>query len=417
MHYLFIYPSPGVLGGIETLLARTSRWLIRDGHQVTLLLEKGGDWTEILPKEAKCIVLGNRFRELYYYFHARRLWKSLKLSPPDVIKSFDLPSSWMACQLGDQIGNKCKVLAGIYNPLIFKWYYSSKSLPRWDDNLLYLRNYLKHIPASSRVFCGVDQIEELEEIHHEKGSLWPIPIDTSGFEPAARKPKWGKIVSVGRLSPMKEYNLYMIDVVSALRKRGHDVTWWVYGTGKYEAAMREQIKKQGLEEVVKLEGHVAYERFWKVLEEAYVFVGMGTAVLEAALFKVPNVNALAYDRAGLTHGPVYRFPPGSIGPGNTSPPNLLVVDEIERILRLDSVGYQTEADLVYRHAREHEMEVSMEHFQQLVRNAGSIPRGITRYLANYPLWFIRQFMKPLAGTRKETHPSGPLLAYEPKIQP
>ena len=76
MHFVFIYPSPGIFGGIETLLARMSRWLTRNGHQVTLLVETGGSWTEVLPPEARCITLGDRFRELYYYLHAGRLWNS-----------------------------------------------------------------------------------------------------------------------------------------------------------------------------------------------------------------------------------------------------------------------------------------------------------------------------------------------------
>lgn len=403
MRFLFIYPSPGVLGGIETLLARMSRWLTGNDHQVTLLVERSGEWTDLLPRNVRCVVLGKNFRELYYYWHARRLWKSLNLPPPDVIKSFDLPSSWMACQLAAVVGDNCRVLAGVYNPFVFKWYYSSNSLPRWDDNLLYLRNYLNNIPANARIFCGADQIEELEEVHQEKAVLWPIPIDTTQFEPASRKPKWGKIVSVGRLSPMKEYNLYLIDVVKTLRDRGHDVTWSVYGTGEYEATMRERIRKANLERYVFMEGTVPYARFRKVLEDAYVFVGMGTSILEAALFKVPNVSANAYEREGLTSGPVYNFPPGSIGPGN-APPKLKVADEIERILRLNHMDYRAEEEKVGASVAAHEMENSMKYFLQIVRDAEPTPSRKSLYCANYPLWLIRRVMNRLAAPREIGHP-------------
>jgi hypothetical protein len=404
MHFLFIYPSPGVLGGVETLVARMSRWLVEKNHQVTLLIENPGKWTGVLPQGVRCVVLEKRFRELYYYWHASQLWNSLQLPAPDVIKSFDLPSSWMACQLAALLGNNCKVLAGIYNPLVFKWYYSSNSLPRWDDNLLYLRNYLNHIPANARLFCGIDQAEELDEVHHEKGMLWPIPIDTTQFEPAWRRPKWGKIVSIGRLSPMKEYNLYMIDVVKILRDRGHDVTWSVYGTGEYETAMRERVKQQGLEPVIFFEGTVPYNRFWKVLEDAYVFVGMGTSILEASLFKVPNVNALAYDREGVTYGAVHQFPPGSIGPSIAFPPKFKVVDEIERILRLGPTEYQAEAESVYRHVQDHVIDASMQRFLGLVRDADPIRTKKLLYQINYPLWLLRRVMRTLVRPRKTSHP-------------
>ena len=403
MHFVFIYPSPDLLGGIETLLARMSKWLIDDGHQVTLLVERAGKWLELLPSEARCVALNQRYRELYYYWHARRLWNSLKLPPPDVVKSFDLPSSWMACQLAALTGNGCKVLAGIYNPLVFKWYYSANSLPRWDDNLLYLRNYLKRIPPNGRILCGADQVEELQEVHREKGMLWPIPVDTTQFLPASRRPQWGKIVSVGRLSPMKEYNLYMIDIVKALRAKGREVTWTVYGTGEYENEMRERIRRNHLERFIFMPGVVPYARFWKVLEEAYIFVGMGTSILEAALFQVPNVSANAFDQDGLTWGPVYTFPPGSIGAGN-APAKLKVIDEIERILDLSPEGYRTEADRVGASVAMHKIDNSMKRFLQLVNEVKPIRSNKFLYQVNYPLWLLRRLMKRLARSRETTHP-------------
>lgn len=403
MRFLFVYPSPGVLGGVETLLARMSRWLTENNHQVTLLAEQPGKWTDLLPRSVKCVVLDKQFPKLYYYFHAKRLWESLGIEKPNVIKSFDIASSWIACQLAGIIRNDCKVIAGIYNPSIFNWYWAPGSLPPWSPKRIYLRNYLKYVPASARVFCGVDQLEELEEVHHQKGILWPIPIDTTQFEPASRKPKWGKIVSVGRLSPMKEYNLYLFDVVKTLRDRGYDVNWSVYGTGEYEATMRERIRKAHLEPYIFMEGTVPYARFRKVLEDAYVFVGMGTSILEAAMFKVPNVTANAYEREGLTCGPVYNFPPGSIGPGY-APPKLKVADEIERILRLSQTEYRAEEAKVGASVAAHEMENSMNCFLQIVREAEPAASKKSLYFANYPLWPVRRVMNRLAVPREIGHP-------------
>jgi glycosyltransferase involved in cell wall biosynthesis len=409
MHFLLIYPSLDILGGIETLMVRMSQWLVGNGHKVTVLTETKASWTSLLPKQAQHVALEDRFGELHYYYHAKRLWKTLKISKPDVIKSFDMGSSWVACQLAAAIGANCKVIAGIYNPLLFKWYYSSKNLPWWDANRFYLRNYLNHIPVSARLFCGFDQIEELEEIHRQKGVLWPIPIDATQFTPATRRPQWGKIVSIGRLAPMKEYNLYMLDVVKELRGKGLNVTWSVYGVGDYEAAMREKIRANGLEHCIFMQGAVPYARFREVLEDGYIFVGMGTSILEAALFRVPNVNAIAYDREGLTGGPVYNFPPGSIGPGNT-PPQLKVVDEIERILRLSPADYRVEEERVGQSVDVHEMGNSMKYFLQLVREAEPVTSGHHFYRLNYPFWFLRRIMKRLAGTRELEHPPTPFLS-------
>lgn len=409
MNFLFICPSPGTLGGVETLIVRMSRWLASNGHRVSLLVERGDSWIHTVPEGVQYVVLNERFRELYFYHHARRLWNSLGWPQPDVIKSFDLGASWIASQLGQIVGKDCRVIAGLYASFLFKWYHAPERLGAFHPARMILKNYLESIPPSARVVCGMDQVEELEEVYHQQCVLWPIPLDTSHFEPAVRKAKWGKIVSVGRLSAMKEYNFYMVDVVKELRKRGHEVTWSVYGGGDYEPEMRRLIKAADLEQAITLEGGFPYHRFWHCLADAHVFVGMGTSILEAALFKVPNVYAIAYDRSGVTYGPVHRIPPGSIGPGLTSTPKLKVVDEIERILRLSPQDYETEQELNYRHVQPHSMDESMNTFLQLAKNAAPTKHGKFRYLANYPRWVIHKALNWRTTESAVSHPDKPFF--------
>jgi hypothetical protein len=396
MNFLLVYPSPGILGGIETLMGRMSRWLLEQGHQVTILTSSDEHWRDVVPKEARCLALGEKFGGLKYHFHAGRLLKELGVPAPDVIKSFNVKSAWIASQIATRINNGCKVIAGIYNPNVFTVECPPSSLAFWRRDGLYLRNFLNNIPTNARLFCDVSQIEELQATHQQEGLLWPLPIDTRHFLPATRKAKWGKIVSVGRVSPMKEYNLYMIDVVKELIRRGRNVTWSVYGEGPYEPEMRRRIKQEGLESVISMEGTVPYERFWQVLQDACVFVGMGTSILEASLFRVPNVVACGYDREGVTYGPLHRLPQGSIGQLTTCPPRLKVVDEIERILGFNDAEYAAEQEAVYRHVQVHTMEQSMTRFLELVREADPIKLlKPTLYLANYPLYLInRAFRHP-----------------------
>ncbi len=132
------------------------------------------------------------------------------------------------------------------------------------------------------------------------------------------------------------------------------MTWSVYGAGEYEAEMRENIRKHKLEGVISIEGVVPYHRFWQVLSDAYIFVGMGTALLEAALFKVPNFCALPYDRTGLTYGSSRMLPPGSNGQLSTVKPGNMMA-EIERILALTPAEYEAEAELVVNHVQVHQI--------------------------------------------------------------
>jgi glycosyltransferase involved in cell wall biosynthesis len=389
MRFLLVYPAFGVLGGIETLIARMSRWLVENGHEVTVLTESKQNLGDLLPERVRCIALGGRFRELSYYFRARKLWKTLEIGAPDVIKSFDVRSSWIACQLAALQGNGCKVMAGIYDPNVFKVWYAPDSRAFWKVDSLHLKNFLENIPPSARLFCWKDDMEHFEGAYHQRGVVWPLPLDSKQFLPALRQPKWGKIVSVGRLSSMKEYNLYMIDVVRDLIKKGYQVSWSVYGEGVYEPKMRERIKQEGLEGAIELKGLLPYEQFWQAIQDAYIFVGMGTAILEASFFGVPNVFATPFDSGGLTYGPVYRLPLGSTVPSKGSLPTLKVVDEIERILCLGPSEYLSEQELVRNHVQGHEMDASMRQFLKLVQDAEPFVRRPLLYLASYPLYLFR----------------------------
>ena len=193
---------------------------------------------------------------------------------------------------------------------------------------------------------------------------------------------------------MKEYNFFMIDVVKELLKKGLDVSWTVYGTGQYEASMRERVRSEGLESAITLGGPVHHFNVWKALEDAYVFVGMGTAIVEAALFKVPALVAIAYDGKGFSYGPLYRMPPGNLGGHHEDGLKAsLMIDEIERILSLSPAEYDAEQQLVYDFAQSMEIEGSMKRFLQFVQEASPISSDHAMYLLNYPFFFIRRMLR------------------------
>ena len=182
----------------------------------------------------------------------------------------------------------------------------------------------------------------------------------------------------------------MIDVVKALLKKGLDVSWTVYGTGQYESSMRELVRTAELESAITFGGPVPYSHLWKVLEDAYIFVGMGTAIAEAALFKVPGLVAIAYDREGFSYGPLHRMPPGSLGSNEEGLKKSLMIDDIERILSLSPAEYDTEQQLVYDFACSMGIEESMERFLQFVQEAPPVSSDYVMYLLNYPLSLIRR---------------------------
>ena len=145
MNFLFIYETPGLMGGLETLIARMSNWLTRHGHSVTLLVKNVEGWGYTIAEEVNCIALGPRFRHLRYYYNAKKILREFSIPKPDVIKSFDLKSSWIACQIAALEGKQPKVVAGMYNPHTFEYINDNGNLRVWDQGRIILNNFFCRI--------------------------------------------------------------------------------------------------------------------------------------------------------------------------------------------------------------------------------------------------------------------------------
>jgi glycosyltransferase involved in cell wall biosynthesis len=373
MHFLFISTFLGnPVGGTETLMARMSGWLLGKGHHVTLLANSVKECHGLFEKDVQTVEAGHEVFDLGVLQKSQPIWSGLGIAVPDVIKAFDLPASWVATVLSSVIKPSPKVLFGNYFPYLTP---QNQNPFRGADRRLFLFNLRKNFADGSILCMSQGQISEFKRRYgtDRNPEFWPLPVEDRSKNAPVRAPRWGHFVSIGRLASMKEYNLYMIDVVAALRQKGYAVTWTVYGDGEFCAPMRSRITALGLEGVIALKGTLPYAKLPQSLASAYVFVGMGTASIEAALCGVPIVMALAHDTTGITYGPLYRFTFGNVGERMDNEPTSTVEAELERILEFSPAEYEEEVHKTRDYARRYEMDATMERFLALVNNA-SPPR-------------------------------------------
>jgi glycosyltransferase involved in cell wall biosynthesis len=195
-------------------------------------------------------------------------------------------------KIGGRIG------VGVYHP--------ADNLPRRSFSSLHqrLRKWVfSRLPDPNISFMN----EECRASHSEyfgrsfEGSpIFPVPVDEHplrGSTAAATK-----IVSVGRLVDFKRYTFAVVDAVIALRRQGHDVTYDIYGHGPEEVALRKYINRHSAHGFVTVRGVLPHDRFNEVVAEYGVFVGMGSAALEAALLGVPTLLAIEGEARPLCHG-------------------------------------------------------------------------------------------------------------------
>ncbi len=370
MNFLFISTVLGPnVGGIETLIARMSRWLLDQGHTVTLLANAFSQSEDLLDARLTFIQLTKEeLHGLCSFGKAKEVWSRLGLEPAGVIKAFDICASWIATAFSSCVHPPAKVVFGNYFPNIIP--VDSNPLKNLSRRL-FLLNLRRNFADQSILCMSQEQISEFRRPYGAERNpvFWPLPVEDLAKGVPPREPKWGKIVSIGRLDAMKEYNIYMLDVVANLRRRKLPVTWTVYGDGALRPAMEKRIAHLGIENAVQLMGKLDYARFAEALHDAYLFVGMGTAIVEAALCGVPGVVALAHETSGATYGPLYRFTFGNVGERMEHAPESTVEVEIGRLLNLSAQGYADEVETTRKYAEQYQMDSTMERFLELVDKA------------------------------------------------
>jgi len=121
-----------------------------------------------------------------------------------------------------------------------------------------------------------------------------------------------RIVSVGRLVAFKSYNMNAASVIRQLRGAGINATWDIWGYGPDEAAITSSIEEHGVMAHVRLRGTLPHSIFDETVSSYDVFVGMGTAVLEAAKTGMPVCVAVE-NRGDACYGHLHEAPTDSVG--------------------------------------------------------------------------------------------------------
>ncbi len=153
-----------------------------------------------------------------------------------------------------------------------------------------------------------------------------------------------QIVSVGRLVSFKSYNLWMLNVVLELKER-LNLKYFVYGDGPLKEEMESFIRENDLESTVFLCGDLPYSEFKKVVSKADIFVGSGTAVVEASSLGVPSIVGVESVEQPLSYGFACDIPGFSYNEDNlySKKPAMSI------ILNFSNLSEQEKEEVRFRH--------------------------------------------------------------------
>lgn len=374
-------------GGIETLIVRMSNWLVSNGHDVSVVLKHGGPLLDLLDEGVTRVILGRKWDLCFIPVFGKYYLGKLDTDNIDILYSF-APYENFFTSLIYRYGfesHKPRYLVGLYNPMDFAP--GGEVGPR---DKLYIELYNNFLDDRSKVFMSSTVKESCEKVIKKtitSNKILPLSVDVNRFAKVVRSVEPCKIVSIGRFVEWKTYNMYMIDVVSELVEQDFDVHWDVYGEGPLEASMKRKIESENLEEHISLKGLLPYQDIEQVLAKAHLFIGMGTAMIEAASCRVPCVTSIAYNSEALSYGPIYKLP--YFATGEELSPDIVpvpIIDAIKDVLRMSPSEYEEECEKTFRYVQPYSLDEVMNLFLTMTED---VPE--TQTVARFPILKYLQF--------------------------
>jgi len=217
----------------------------------------------------------------------------------------------------------------------------------------------------------------------------PVPIDE-------RQPRWMvrssdepiRIICVGRIVNFKAYNFALPGILDKLVDEGRSVTCDIFGYGSEEGKLANLVKQCNVSDLLRFHGPIPLEKFDDLVSGYDLFIGMGTAALQAAQLGVPTILTIVDDEHGA-HGFINSAPFGNLGEKDPYAPRLDLKQTIEVYLNASPRERETISLAGISYANRY---VSDNYVENLTKSS-LLREGISRHLAalycRFYLWMAR----------------------------
>jgi glycosyltransferase involved in cell wall biosynthesis len=250
------------------------------------------------------------------------------------------------------------------------------------DGLFY-KYFLDKLPARNLTFMGPTIKQKHEQFTGLDMSASPI-IPNSLFLPSQfnkdRKVKPHKLVSVGRLSPSKEYVFATIDVIKALNKKNIHYEFHIYGSGEYANQISSYIRSYQLEQQVFVHGEIPYSAINSVLADAQYFIGMGAAIIEAAALGIPSLQAVEYNKAATIYGWFHEMTDEEIGEYNREKRMLSIETILENAYTIEASAYLQMSEKTFERAQTFSID------RTIIKYLSFIEHADRKFIFHFPRW-------------------------------
>jgi glycosyltransferase involved in cell wall biosynthesis len=339
MKVLFMHSNLGY-GGIETLLLRLSNYFIdttQDEIRLFITRKNNLQLKSLFNKKIKIYCIGNFFTEVFFKYTFLKKYFAV-----DVIYCSGIQQLIFCLILTKIFFSSAKIMIGVYHPNEF---FLGKGLI--SKSLFFI---LKLMPAENFIFMNnltKENSQKFLDRSFSKSYIIPLPILIPEKEVQTRPVNKSRIVSIGRITNFKTYNFTMLNALEALANKGIFVEYHIYGDGEQRAELEKVLlTKPLIKNNVFLHDSLPYEEIGNILLDAFIFVGMGTALLEAVSYGVPALVAIINEKQALTYGffgeiANYRY---NVGEVDSTLDRFLFAKKIEFLLKANENMYKKIVD-------------------------------------------------------------------------
>lgn len=319
------------LGGIETLLLRLVREMSQQGHDITIVAGPRGNagLETMLAKHARLQRIPVSLARSYL------MSGRLDLRGTDVFFACGASQLLFAETLRERFAPTARILAGVYIP----WEYRGGFGRRRYDWALTERLFAA-MPDENVIFMNENcRVEHGEMLGRDfRGSpMIPLPVDVPALN-APRRVDRDKIVTIGRIVYFKPTTFHMLDALVELRRSGRRFRYEIYGDGAGFDDLQRVVREKQLSDSVTLHGSIEYSRIPSVLADAFLFVGVATAALEAAAMGIPTLMGVE-SQDPVTLGFLHETREGEVGEGSSRGARFPLVEKILQLDNLSADGY------------------------------------------------------------------------------
>lgn len=348
---LFLYDGGAIFGGIEALAIRVARALARHGCR-SLLICKDATAFNATP-DIIVNAMAERYSSLISHRRLSPIIDTLASSSAiDLVVALD-PFSAIIASVASKLA-KCPAVASNWVPDYFRFI---RERPFHPMSCLLSYNYRHHVNRHTRLMMTERYGDQARAVVGSsiEWTLSPIPLELTRFTEVPRTPERDLIVTVARLDHMKNYLLHLPVMMRRLRDDGMTLRLHIYGEGPFQREIEQRIASNSVGDLIELRGSIAYSQLHEVYATAGVFVGMGTAALEAAASGVPTVDAEPYAEDGSSPGNVFHGDAAGRPCVDRPAPWSQIIDGVRTIFQLDSQAYAAESQWHREHSLRHDM--------------------------------------------------------------